>query len=233
MDDCTEQQMLAPGVSDQELDRLERRAFRTRGDTGFDEISEGLGFLAFASFGLVLQIGRSLPQKVADQVVMVGLSLVLLASLFAWVHVDSLKKRETVGRLGTFKPGAARRRRQRLGTILPFALVFSAGLVVLWLVGWGEARDDGFNYLVFGIMVVVGGTVGLVEAHYTERPRQRALGWLFGVAWGAAFAGGFLSSPAIVAFALAGAVHLAVGIVVLRRFRRENPILPKCDDCDG
>jgi hypothetical protein len=224
---------LGVGVSDEHLARLERQAFRELNDTGFDEIATGLSFLFLASLGALYGLASLVSDQTADSVGPVVAALALLVFFGALLFVDWRRKREIGQRLGTVRPGNARRRRQRLGVVIPLSVFVPAGLFALWRVGWGESWDDGFNYLVFTVMVIVGGVVGLVEAHFTERPRQRALGWVVGVAWGAAFAGGFLAAPAIVAFALAGAVQLAVGFVVLRRFRRGNPVLPEHDDAGG
>ena len=206
-------------VIDSDLDRLEREAFRTSNDTGFEELGRAVMMLAFAWFPLAFTLlDHASSRERSDQFALV---VVLLPPILAFIGIDKLKRRDIAQRLGTFKPSSARRRRQRLAVVIPM-IVTAAALTIAFLEFGDTSRFSGVR---FAVTAVTFGVCGLIVARLTEQPRQRYLGWLTGIGFGfwLGFGPGGLAA---LGMAAVGLVYLIIGVVVVRRFHRRHPVLP-------
>lgn len=202
-----------------DLDRLERQAFRTSNDTGYEELSRAVMFFALAWFSLAFRLvdpvgsGGGFTQFIP--------AVICLPPIVIFLWIDKLKLRDVARRLGTFKPSRARRRRQLLAIVIP--MIVTATALIAALVEFGDASH--FSGGRIAVTAVTFGACGLIEARLTEQPRQRYLGWLMGIGFGVwlGFGSGLLSTLAMTAV---GTTFLAIGLVVVRRFHRKHPVLP-------
>ena len=202
-----------------DLDRLERQAFRTSNDTGYEELSRAVMFFALAWFSLAFRLvdpvgsGGGFTQFIP--------AVICLPPIVIFLWIDKLKLRDVARRLGTFKPSRARRQRQQIAVVISLGITV-AGLVFA-LAEFGDVSH--FSGGRLAALAITFGSCGLVVAQLTEQPRQRYLGWLMGIGFGVwlGFGSGLLSTLAMTAV---GTTFLAIGLVVVRRFHRKHPVLP-------
>jgi len=201
-----------------DLGRLEREAFHTSNDTGYEELTRAVMFFALAwmtlAFRLVAPVGSD------GWFTQFTPAVILLPPTVIFLWIDKLKRRDVAQRLGTFKPSRARRQRQQI------AVVISLGITVAGLV-FAPAKFGDVSHFSGGrlaALAITFGICGLVVAQLTEQPRQRYLGWLMGIGSGVwlGFGSGLLSTLAMTAV---GTTFLAIGLVVVRRFHRKHPVL--------
>jgi hypothetical protein len=205
---------------DSDMERLEREAFRTSNDTGFEELTVAATMLSLAWVTLAFRLVGPSASQHGSWLAGFAQPIIIVPPILALVWLDRVKAREITQRLGTFKPSRARRRRQRLARIIPVAVVAAALTLALLEFGAVPQLSAGRS----AVCVVAFGVSGLIVAWLTEQPRQRYLGWVAGLGFACwlGFGSGLVTTAGMTAV---GLVFLAVGLVVLRRFRRQHPVL--------
>jgi hypothetical protein len=207
-----------------DLRALESRSWRTTQRDGLLDVFIGLVLLASAASSTLGELGTS-------DALRIGVTLALLA--LGILGFAFARRRLVLPRTGVASFGAERRRRVRgsrwiLTTSVAVTLVLFAIFSALQVLPAADLRLLG----VYGPSALVGGlvvaTLGLL-AFLLEVPRLVIHGVLF---TGAEFAlvtmerTTNIRTPGGIAFGVAAAVSLTIGLVVFIRFLRCVPIVP-------
>ena len=203
-----------------DLRKLERDAFRRFYEDGLFDIYLGLMTLVFFAGSVLWDRFES---EALSYVVMLAVGLAVTVPLLAW------RRRLLRARLGTFKPGPARRVRiSRTRWVLLGSVVLGLVAFAVTAVAIAEPESlDAIAILVPGLWLVNCVVVFSAMAYYLDVPRFYVYGLVAAslmplMIWPEELWG--VEIPAWLLFGGAGLALVAIGLSKLRRFLRQYPV---------